>query len=129
MAFNKNAVLAVLAPVLIYSGIYYGMHVLKSGWAAILLYHLAISVVLTAAGGWSVAGQLFRGWRTGTGTGSVVFSFLVGVVVYIAWSMVETAPGIIADTVGAIGLRGAALVLFALYYALVNPALMATAKP
>ncbi|MCP4199823.1 MAG: hypothetical protein GY762_21980 [Proteobacteria bacterium] len=121
MPSRKTVILGVIAPVLIYGAIYLGMHVLRSGWAAILLYHAIACLILTVARGWSFAAKLLRGWSPGIGFGFVVVSLLVGVVVYAAWSVMQLAPGSIADTVESVGLRGPALIGFGIYYAVVNP--------
>jgi membrane protease YdiL (CAAX protease family) len=121
MPSRKTAILGVIAPVLIYGGIFLGMHVLRSGWAAILMYHLVVCFVLTVAKGWPVAFKLFRGWSVGTGLALFVVSFLVGVVVYVAWSDMQPAHDSIANTLVAVGLQGSLLVGFGIYYCVVNP--------
>jgi membrane protease YdiL (CAAX protease family) len=123
MLSRKTAILGVIAPVLIYGAIYLGMHVLCSGWAAILMYHAVVCLVLTMAGGWSFASKLLRGWRLGAGLGFVIISSLVGAVVYIAWIEMQLAPDSIADTVESVGLQGPLLIGFGIYYAVVNPAI------
>jgi membrane protease YdiL (CAAX protease family) len=123
MPSRKTATFGVIAPVLIYSAIYLGMHVFRSGWAAILMYHAVVCLVLTLAGGWSSASKLFRGWRPGAGLGFVAMSLLTGVVVYVAWIEMQLAPGSIADTVEGVGLQGPMLIGFGIYYAVVNPAI------
>ncbi len=112
---------ATIAPLLLYGAVFLGMHVLKSGWGAILGYHFGIMLVLFATGESPDIKQLLKGWNYLFGLVMVLIAALSGVLIYGLWPHIHLngldMPGALLEY----GLTGSPWIGFVLYYALINP--------
>ena len=91
-----------IAPVVPYLAVPIGLYVLNSAWAAILLYHAGILLVLLAnsRGRWLV----FSGWnRAACLLGSLVCA-LGGPLIYILWPVAHRADTHMGQVLASLGL-------------------------
>jgi membrane protease YdiL (CAAX protease family) len=100
-----------------------GLYAATSAWAAILLYHAVISVMLTISG-WGEPMRLLRsGWRGwGVWLGAVA-GVLAGVMIYALWPCIDATPAGLSGAVERYGLHGRSWIVFAIYYSTVHPLL------
>lgn len=98
-----------------------GLHLLRSGWAAILLYHAGVLAFLSHLGAWRSVRSWARGWN------GLVFAVLLGACLASGPLLLVLVPVIappsldLGAVLGSIGLDGASWLGFMAYYALVNP--------
>jgi membrane protease YdiL (CAAX protease family) len=98
-----------------------GLHVLHSGWAAILGYHAGMCVLLAAGGGWPEARRLLRGWTWGSGLACAAFGAAAGPLIHVLWPLAADPANPLAARLAGLGLQGASWWAFVAYYVLVNP--------
>ena len=97
------------------------MYGLKSGWGAILGYHLGIVLLLSTTGGWPRIKRLWTGWHTALGLTLVLICALSGLVIYLLWPLIQLDGIHLGQALNEYGLTGNAWVGFVVYYAFVNP--------
>jgi hypothetical protein len=100
-----------------YVAVLIGVHVLKSGWAAILLYHAGMLAFLFALGGLGFCG---RGWGARAFALLVVPCLLGGPALFVLVPIVVPSLDL-AAALDSLGLRGASWLVFMVYYTIVNP--------
>ncbi len=100
-----------------------GLHLLHSGWAAILGYHAGMCLLLWAGGGWPSASRLARGWTWKEGTASAAFGAAAGPAILLLWPLAADPSNPLQERLAGLGLQGSAWWAFVAYYALVNPPL------
>jgi hypothetical protein len=144
--FTSRALL--VSPAAAYGAVAIGLYVLRSGWAAILLYHLVLVAAVLLCGsrgdvllgrgreqgtgaspGASIstwlghdrsAGRALRGWRTSWALPLLVLSAASGPVLLALWPWIALdAP--LPPVLERLGLSGVSFVGFAFYYSVVNP--------
>lgn len=108
-----------VAPLLPTGAVLIGMFALRSGWAAIAVYHLGILGFLAAAS------DRRRGLRLGRGSRWLGLAVPVaasgGLALAVGWPWFEPDPAALPRAMTGLGLSGGAWISFAIYYALVNP--------
>ncbi|MBW2260987.1 MAG: CPBP family intramembrane metalloprotease [Deltaproteobacteria bacterium] len=97
------------------------MHLLHSGWAAILGYHAGMCLLLWAGGGWPGAVHLARGWAWKEGAACTALCAAAGPVILVLWPLAGAPVGPLGVRLASLGLQGASWWAFAAYYVLVNP--------
>lgn len=98
-----------------------GLHVLHSGWAAILGYHAGMCLLLWTCDGWPASGRLLGGWSWKEGAACTAFCTGAGAVILVLWPLAGDPSSPLAGRLADLGLEGASWWLFAAYYVLVNP--------
>jgi hypothetical protein len=98
-----------------------GLYALHSGWAAILLYHAGMVLLITLLGAWAVARRLLRGWHLPALAGLLAVTAATGPVLYLLWPWIAGDGTRIGRDLAALGLGGASWIGFVTYYSLVNP--------
>ena len=100
-----------------------GLWLLRSAWAAILLYHSLIVVYLLVTRREGVRGRMLSGWSAPAGLGlAAVCACSLPMLVFL-WPCAGTAGEGLSDILGSFGLRGTGLIVFAAYFIFVHPAL------
>lgn len=117
----RGSAFAALSPVLLYGGLAAGLYGLRSGWAGILGYHLAICLALTLGRGWGGGRALLRGWGVAIGLGLAVAAATAGVLVALLWPVIRLEAVTMGSGLASVGLVGAPWIAFMAYYAVVNP--------
>lgn len=107
------------APLLPTVAVGIGMLVLRSGWTAIVLYHLGIALFLAAAPD-RRRGLSLRGGSRWLGL-AVPFAATGGLVLATGWPWFGGDAGSLARALAGLGLTGGAWTSFLIYYVLVNP--------
>lgn len=110
-----------LAPLLPTAAVGIGLFGLRSGWAALGLYHLGIVLFLATAPDRS-RGLSLRGGSRWLWAGAPVAAS-GGLVLALGWPWFVEDPAVLPRALAELGLTGRAWTSFALYYVLVNPAL------
>jgi hypothetical protein len=114
---------AIVAAALPYAAVVAGLVAARSAWAAILLYHAGIVVLLAASGPRKKIRRVAGGWRTvaaltGAGAGGGA-----GVLLYVLWPYIAATGAGLETRLVDFGLGGRSWVVFAVYYATVHPVL------
>lgn len=103
--------------VLPYAAVFVGLYGLRSAWGSMLAYHLGALLLLSRSADWSA---LARGWRTRVGLPLAALCALVGPTLYFGLPLVLPETDLSAE-LARVGIVGAGLLPFAIYYCLVNP--------
>jgi len=112
-----------IAPFIPYVAVLIGLYVLRSAWAAILLYHVGIVTVLAAGSSFRLVRVVRSGWRTGPAIVLGLAGALAGVTLWLVWPIARL-PGLdLADALARYELVGAMWVAFAIYFSAVHPVL------
>lgn len=113
-----------------YAGILFGLHILHSAWVALLSYHLGIVLVLTCAGPGPprarivrVARRLRSGWSGRAAALAILVCAGTGPAFLLLWPVVSLDPGGLAASLDRLGLSGASLHVFSLWYCTAHPVL------
>jgi hypothetical protein len=113
----------LIAPAVPFVAVTAGFILLRSAWAAILIYHLGILVTLLGtrrAGRW-------RGALGGPPVGPALLAIgvcaCVGPLFLVLWGTVACEPANLRGALAAYGLSGTSWWVFAIYYATVHPIL------
>lgn len=114
-------ILRILGPIIPYVAVVIGMVLLRSGWAAIGLYHLGICGFVMATRGPKEFKRLLTGWDAPAALAIVPLFAASGVAVHLLWPLARSAESDLSSSLAAFGLHGAAWLAFAVYYSLVNP--------
>lgn len=113
----------ILFPSICYVGLFVGLYVLDSVWAAILLYHAGIIAGLILMRSRGLGTALRSGWR-----GEVLWiTCLVGAAgggfVYELWPIVKLDGLVLRDALARLGLAGKAWWAFVAYFVTIHPVL------
>lgn len=100
-----------------------GLYIFKSAWAAILLYHAAIFIVILGADRFMMFKRLSRGWNWKIGFPLAILSALCGFALYYFWPMVGIQDPELPTILGEYGLRGYSWQIFMVYYCVETPIL------
>ena len=114
--------LRLVAPAVPYLAVLFGLYVLRSAWAAMLLYHAGMLVVGIGLDGARRAPELVRGGGAAPGAILGLICLGAGPVLWLCWPMMRGAAGLGA-ALADLGLARESFVAFAIGYALVNPIL------
>jgi membrane protease YdiL (CAAX protease family) len=109
------------APLVPYVAVLIGLYLFESGWASILVYHVAAVTVLATTGAWRTRFRPTKRLAPALLTAVIVGSALVGPVIYGAWSRVHLGDVVLNAELESLGLSGVAWTAFAVYYFTVNP--------
>ena len=110
------------AAVVPYAAVGAGLYALGSAWAAILLYHLGIVIVLSITGWRSPVLRAQSGWRWIALPASAAAA-LAGAGLYLLWPYIDATGAGLDARLREFGLGGASWLLFAGYYSTVHPVL------
>jgi membrane protease YdiL (CAAX protease family) len=109
-----------------YAAVLAGILWLRSGWAAILGYHLAMVAAIAASGRSGVWRLTVRGRDAAVLAALAVPCAAVGPVVWLLWPVAGLEDLRMVDGLGALGLGGSSWVGFVVYYSLANPVIEET---
>lgn len=114
--------LPMAAAVVPYVAVAAGLYALGSAWAAILLYHLGIVVVLSITGWRPPLQRAQSGWRW-FALPAAAAAALAGAGLYLLWPYIDATGAGLDARLREFGLGGTSLLLFAAYYSTVHPVL------
>jgi membrane protease YdiL (CAAX protease family) len=104
-----------------YVTVFFGLHIFKSAWAAILLYHAAIFIVILATDRFMLFKRLYQGWNWKIGLPLTVLSALSGLALYYLWPVSRIQGQDLAAILGEYGLSGYSWQIFMVYYCVETP--------
>jgi membrane protease YdiL (CAAX protease family) len=100
-----------------------GLHILKSAWAAILLYHSAILIIILKSNGFIFFKRLFLGWNWRIGLPLAIISALSGLSLYFLWPIAGVQGTQLSDILKEFRLHGSSWYIFIVYYCIATPIL------
>jgi hypothetical protein len=100
-----------------------GIHLLRSAWAAILIYHFGIVLSLGLKGTWKSCRSIGLGWSMGTGAAVCLLAAGCGPLLFLLWGIVTRQPDTLSASLSGLGLTGGSWWIFSIYYIVVHPAL------
>lgn len=107
-----------------YGAVVIGLYVLRSAWAALLIYHLGIVLVMVYQARISRWKRLFLGVHPGGVFSAVVVCLLSGPLVFVLWRFMALEAAMNPGAVLAqYRLSGTSWVCFLVYFVALNPAL------
>jgi len=106
-----------------YTAILLGLYIFKSAWAAIILYHLAILIVILRNSGFILFIRLFRGWNWRIGFPLAIISALSGLSLYFLWPIAGIEGSTLSELLREYGLQGSSWYMFMVYYCIGTPIL------
>ena len=112
--------LRIAAPYAPYLAVLAGMYLLHSAWAAVLLYHLGMALVLFLDRGWREARKPGAGRQPLNLIATSLFGLCGGALLYFLWPLLGLPRGFGASLAG-FGITPAAWPLFIAYFCAVNP--------
>jgi len=119
---NVKRNLSLSAAVIPYIAVALGLYILENAWAAILLYHAGIVIVL-ARRRERLAGVLLRGWNLGIAIVGAFGCALAGGLVFLLWDVIHIEGLSLGTTLAQFGLGGASWIVFVLYFTFIHPPL------
>jgi membrane protease YdiL (CAAX protease family) len=120
---SPSGTVALVVPLIPYVAVLIGLYWLSSGWAAMILYHAGVALVLTATGSWRIPRANLSAHTRATAVVLIGGAALVGPIIFGAWELVTIEDFELGQFLASLGLRGGWWVLFAVHYSLVNPVL------
>jgi hypothetical protein len=106
-----------------YITILLGLHILKSAWAAILLYHGTILIVILRSNGFIPFKRLFQGWSWKIVLSLAVISALSGLSLYFLWPLAGIQGSELSKILREYGLSENSWYIFMIYYCVSTPIL------
>jgi hypothetical protein len=104
-----------------YLAILIGLYLLASAWIAVIIYHTLMLLLLRNSESLRCAPS--SGWRTDTGIPLVLASATGGISLYLLWPYLGLDGGNLRGTLSALGLQGAGLWIFCVYFSTVGAVL------
>lgn len=112
-----------IALIIPYVAILVGLHLAKSAYLAIFLYHIGIGLYLLWRRPANLGRQFLRGWNLPVGLPLALLSAGSGPLLILLWPVIAHEPDSLALTLAAWGLHGVHLWIFFGYFVIVNPVL------
>lgn len=119
----RRGVLTIVSAAVPYAAVAIGLYAARSGWAAILLYHLGVVLVLAASSWRARLERLRAGWRTAVIFPAMLFGALAGPALYLLWPYIDVTPNGLDTSLREFGLGGKSWIAFAVYYSTLHPIL------
>ncbi|MBU1976287.1 MAG: hypothetical protein KKG59_07845 [Nanoarchaeota archaeon] len=107
------------APLLSYFAIIIGLYFFHNAWAAFLMYHVGILLILLKEGEFKDIHWLAKGWNNMWGFALIVFGIAGGALIFFLWPFLQVDKSI-SLKLAAIGLTGASWLGFVIYHSLIN---------
>ncbi|MCK5001283.1 MAG: CPBP family intramembrane metalloprotease [Anaerohalosphaera sp.] len=123
MSAGKSSAGKVFAASIPYAAVGVGVYGLRSAWAAVLMYHLGIVLLIAVNRRWDIVRSFRAGWDLRWGIAAVIISSLTGVIIYLAWPFAKLPPVELSEVMERFSVIGSAGVVFAVYAIFVNPIL------
>ncbi|MFH1916482.1 MAG: CPBP family glutamic-type intramembrane protease [Nanoarchaeota archaeon] len=108
--------LKYLAYLLPFIAVYFGLYLVKNAWVTTLIYHAGMLIILTNTG---LGKRLIHGWHKKWALALIGGGLLVGIIFWILTPII--APPSISTNISSLGLTGISLIVWAVYFSLVNP--------
>ena len=108
--------LKYLTYLLAFIAVYLGLYLVKNAWVTTLIYHAGMLMILIRTGMWK---RLIRGWDAKWAFALIGGGLLVGITFLILTPII--APSSISTDISSLGLTGISLMIWAVYFSLVNP--------
>jgi hypothetical protein len=112
---------SIVAAAVPYAAVAAGLYAAGSAWAAIILYHIGVVVVLSVTGWREPLRRAASGWHPGAAAGLAAVTALAGAALYVLWPFVDATPDGLGPRLAEFGLDGWSWALFAVYYSTIHP--------
>jgi membrane protease YdiL (CAAX protease family) len=112
-----------LAIVIPYAAVLLGLYLLRSAWAAILLYHAGIVILLLIGGKRDLLESLRKGWHLPAAAVVGVICAAGGLFIVLLWGMISREGVDLAETLSSLRLSGYSWWAFMMYYITIHPVL------
>lgn len=120
---DAEQILRYLALALPYAAILLGLYVLRSAWAAILLYHAGIVTLLRFDGQEDLLRSARQGWSAPAAAVVGIVCAACGLLLALLWGTISREHMNLGETLTSFHLSGLSWWVFAAYYVTVHPVL------
>ena len=108
---------------MLYAAVFVGLYIFRNAWAAILLYHLGIVLLLVIGSRNDLLKGVFAGWDLTFGLIAVAVCALSGPAILLFWEYMRLDQTALGTVLGNFGLHGWPWYLFIIYFVTVQPLL------
>jgi membrane protease YdiL (CAAX protease family) len=115
--------LSYLAIALPYAAVFIGLYVLRNAWAAILLYHAGMLILLRLGGHGSLLRAVRQGWSAPAAVVAGIVCAAGSVLLALLWGTISRERMDLAEALTSLRLSGLSWWVFAAYYVTVHPLL------
>lgn len=112
-----------LAPAIPSLAVIIGLYLLENAWAAILLYHAGLVIVLTLGKPGGVTHAFRSGWHAPAAMAASIVCAAGGGLIYVLWPHIALEDVMLSETLSRVGLAGTSWWLFGVYFVVVHPVL------
>jgi hypothetical protein len=120
---DAEHVLRYLALALPYAAVFFGLYVLRSAWATILLYHAGMVTLLRFGGQESLLRSARQGWSAPAAAVTGIVFGTCGLLLALLWGTISREHMNLGETLASFRLSGLSWWVFAVYYVTVHPVL------
>ncbi len=114
---------SIIAPAVPFAAILLGLYLLHNAWAAMLLYHLGMVLILALNRQANRLGAVRSGWNPGAAAIACVMCAASGLLFLLLWRTVSLDHMGLRTSLGDLGLSGTSWWVFSAYYVTVHPLL------
>jgi membrane protease YdiL (CAAX protease family) len=116
----RPRITSIIAAAVPYAAVVIGLYAVRNGWAAILLYHLGIVLVLIGNRSLTPLRRILTGWRSPVLILAMLAAAVAGPALYFLWSYMDATPSGLQSRLQEFGFDGASWIAFAVYYATIH---------
>jgi hypothetical protein len=120
---DAEYILRYLAIALPYAAVLLGLYVLRSAWAAILLYHAGMVTLLRLGGQQGLLRSVRQGWSAPAAVAIGIVCATCGLLLALLWGTISREYMNLGETLTGFRLSGLSWWVFAAYYVTVHPVL------
>jgi membrane protease YdiL (CAAX protease family) len=120
---NAEDILRYLPIALPYAAVLLGLYVLRSAWAAILLYHAGMVILLRFGRQEGLLGSVRQGWSAPAAAVVGIVCAACGLLLALLWGTISREHMNLGETLTGFHLSGLSWWVFAAYYVTVHPVL------
>lgn len=120
-ALNTPALIKSISVITPFAAVGVGLYIIGNAWITFGLYHGGLIFFILLAGQQRIFREIFTGWNWTAGVITIIFSSLVGLLLWLFWPFISFEPDALAEQLGALGLGGVGRILFIFVFIAVNP--------
>lgn len=113
----------LISAAMLYVVVFVGLYIFKNAWAAILLYHLGIALLMVIGNRKDLLKSVFAGWNLTFALIAVAVCALSGPAILLFWEYMRLDQIALGTVLGDFGLDGWSWYLFIIYFVTVQPVL------
>jgi hypothetical protein len=118
---NTPSILKSISVITPFLAVAVGLYIIGNGWITFGLYHGGLLLFILLAGQRRIFKEIFTGWNWTAGVIAIIFSSLVGLLLWLLWPFISIEPDALATQLGALGFGGVGRILFIFVFVTVNP--------